>query len=186
MPSAAAREPSRGGRCRRAATRPAAIVPRGSRARPLGDRGHRRLAPGARRHSDRSVVEPQHQKIFLHPAGRQPVARAGARPTLMSKLPSALRMISWLVKPCRCAELATSRPSGSYRVRVQNRACGVTPLSRTSQRPSSGWPASSVQRRTRPRRPIRSAIRRCGRRSRAHRGRSPACRSSAIRSRRRS
>src|SRR4029453_16442355 len=57
---------------------------------------------------------------------------------MISKLPSALRMISWLVKPCRCAELATSRPSGSYRVMVQNRACGVVALNRTSQRPPRG------------------------------------------------
>ena len=63
----------------------------------------------------------------------------------MSKLPSALRTISWLVKPWRSTALPISRPCGSYSVSVQNRACGVVPLITTSQRPSSGRPSSSVR-----------------------------------------
>jgi len=33
--------------------------------------------------------------------------------TVISKLPSWLRISSWLVKPCRSSELAASLPSGS-------------------------------------------------------------------------
>ena len=96
-------------------------------------------------------------------------------------------MISWLVKPCRWTELATSRPSGSYSVRVQ--------IARLRRDPAQDDVAAAVERRcrrrrcghrTRRRRRSRPAARRCARPSRAHRDRCRACRSSARRSRRRS
>src|SRR3954451_13827477 len=63
--------------------------------------------------------------------------------TFISETPSDPRIISALVKPYRCSELATSCPFESYSVKVQNRAAGVTPLTTMSQRPSSGVLRSS-------------------------------------------
>src|SRR5450631_718227 len=73
----------------------------------------------------------------MPPVGSQFPAR-DRDATRISNAPSAPRMISWLVKPYRCSELATRCPFWSYSVKVQNRAAGVTPLTTTSQRPSSG------------------------------------------------
>src|SRR3984885_11341134 len=79
----------------------------------------------------------------MPPVGSQLPAR-DLEATRTSNAPSAPRMISWLVKPYRCSELATRCPFWSYSVNVQNRAGGVTPLTTTSQRPSSGRLRSSV------------------------------------------
>src|SRR5450631_1363955 len=79
----------------------------------------------------------------MPPVGSQFPAR-DRDATRISNAPSAPRMISWLVKPYRCSELATRCPFWSYSVKVQNRAAGVTPLTTTSQRPSSGRLRSSV------------------------------------------
>src|ERR1700733_5193327 len=79
----------------------------------------------------------------MPPVGSQLPAR-DLEATRTSNAPSAPRMISWLVKPYRCSELATRCPFWSYSVRVQNRAAGVTPLTTTSHRPSSGRLRSSV------------------------------------------
>ena len=45
----------------------------------VADRGHRRVALGARRDADRRIVQPQHQRIAFDAAGGQPVAGARAR-----------------------------------------------------------------------------------------------------------
>src|SRR3984957_13139437 len=79
----------------------------------------------------------------MPPVGSQLPAR-DLDATRTSNAPSAPRMISWLVKPYRCSEFATRCPFWSYSVNVQNRAAGVTPLTTTSQRPSSGRLRSSV------------------------------------------
>src|ERR1700731_1088816 len=79
----------------------------------------------------------------MPPVGSQFPAR-DRDATRTSNAPSAPRMISWLVKPYRCSEFATRCPFESYSVSVQNRAAGVTPLTTTSQRPSSSRLRSSV------------------------------------------
>ena len=165
-------------RCRQAAVPPSSQSTRRITGMPSGDRRHRRVAPGARRHSDRRIVEAQAPARYLStpPVGSQLPGRARG-PTVTSKLPSALRMISWLVKPCRCSEFATSLPSGSYKREGPNRACGVVPLNSDIAAAVEGAARRRQCARRRPRhRPSRREFAAARDHSRGHTGRCPASR----------
>ena len=117
---------------------------RGSWAPHRRNRGHRRIALGARRDADRRIVEPQHQRIALDAAGRQPVA--GARPRGHPHFEAAVGAADDFLAG---EAVALQRIGDQTSLQIVKRQGpeprrGVTPLTTTSQRPSSGRLRSSV------------------------------------------